>query len=164
MPRYRLALVVGRGTPVEDWAAIDTAAAAAPAAAWPFGEEPLPWFFVRVLVADAAVAATMDASTLAHWAGLTGRAGPASRDTYWFAESWERFGEPDRRAGHITPAAVARSRRRRLPLPEPSAFQDATYGNAAQALNPLTEQGVTVPPGYCLIDCAGTLELAVVRA
>ena len=168
-PRYRLVLVVGRGAHPTDWAALDEAACAATAAAWPFGEEPLPWFVVRVLVSDATAAAGMDASSLAQWAALTGRAGPTSRDRYWFPETWERFREPQRSVGHVTPAVVARSRRGTTSGPPTHASYEGdpyaeAVGNAAYALNPAAERGVTVPPGYCLVDCAGTLEVAVVTA
>jgi hypothetical protein len=36
--------------------------------------------------------------------------------------------------------------------------------SALSALTPAAEQGICVPPGYALVDCVGTLELAVVRA
>jgi hypothetical protein len=157
LSRYRLAIVVGRGEPPPDWGTLDAACAAAPSVTWPVGSEPFPWFALRVLVSDAAAAHSMDPTTLARWAALTGRAGATSRDVYWFADTWQRFGEPQRRVGHVTPAAVARSRRR-LSAPEPSL---ETYGSLAPALNPGVERGVTVPPGYCLVDCVGTLDIAV---
>jgi hypothetical protein len=113
----------------------------------------MPWFVRRVLVSDAVVARAMDPSTLARWAALTGRAGSAAGDMYWFAETWERFREPGRRVGHVTPADVARSRR-------PTAR--VTLAGAEYA--PAAERGVPVPPGYCLVDCAGALEIAVVAA
>jgi hypothetical protein len=160
MPRYRLAIIVGRDAPPADWSVLDAACAAAPSVSWPAGREPFPWFALRVLVSDAAAAHSMDSTTLARWAALTGRAGATSRDVYWFADTWQRFGEAQRRVGHVTPAAVARSRRRLSASHE----SVTSYGSLAPALTPAVERGVTVPPGYCLVDCVGTLDIAVVTA
>jgi hypothetical protein len=153
--RYRLALIVGRGNPPESWDALDAAAIAATPVPWPAGPlgGRLPWFHTRLLVPDALVTRRMDQATLARWAARTGRGGPATRDDYWFADSWDRFREPGRLVGHVTPADIARSRR-----------AHGSSGSAATALTPAVERGVCVPPGYCLVDCVGTLDVAVVPA
>ena len=143
---YRLALVVGRNESAS-WGEIDARAAEAPAALWPPGAAPQPWFVTQLLLPDAWATRAMDDLTLGRWAALTGRAGPTSRDTYWFAETWERFREPGRRAGHVTPADIARSRR-------------AVAGHPA--FSPQVERGVCVPPGYALVTCVGVLEVSVV--
>ncbi|MBV9879084.1 MAG: hypothetical protein JO180_01245 [Gemmatirosa sp.] len=160
--RYRLALVVGAGDGLT-WADVDTAVAAAPAVAWPVGAlVPMPWFTVRLLVADTDVAHGMDPGTLARWAAVTGRAGPASRDSYWYAETWDRFREPSRRVGHVTPAYVACSRRA-APPPSPPSLDALSFDTAGGlALTPDAERGICVPPGYGLVDCVGTLEIAVI--
>ena len=154
--RYRLVVVTGRGAPPESWDALDAAALAAPTVAWPPTSAIEPWFVVRLLVSDAHVAAHMDATTLARWATLTGRTGPGSRDLYWYADTWERFREPGRRVGHVTPQVVGQSRRSRL--------SDEVREFGALALTPDVERGVGVPPGYCLVDCAGLLDIAVLAA
>jgi hypothetical protein len=153
--RYRLVLAAGRGTAPTSWHAIDEAGLAAPATAWPPGSEGQPWFVVRLLIADALVSAGMDATTLARWAALTGRAGPGSRDLYWHVDSWERFREPGRLVGHVTPQVIGQSRRTR---------RVGTSDAFGLALTPDTERGVGVPPGYCLVDCAGLLDVAVLAA
>lgn len=163
LPRYRLGLVVGAGPlpGAEGWTAVDEAARAAPAVRWPPAAEPVPWFVVRMLVPDTVAARGMDPATLARWGALTGRAGPATPDRYWFAASWERFREPGRLVGCVTPAEIARSRRAR-PSPPPGASGLAPT-LADHALHPGVERGVCVPPGYCLVDCVGELEIGVVR-
>lgn len=157
-PRYRLVLAAGAGAPPTSWDALD---ASEPAViAWPPAREHIAWFSASLLVPDALAAEEMDDATLARWAALTGRAGPASRDRYWFAESWERFREPGRMVGHLTPQLVARSRHT-----SSGARDSGEYGvGGALALTPHVERGTAVPPGYCLVDCFGTLELALVTA
>jgi hypothetical protein len=145
---YRLALVVGRDEAPPAWAAVDAAVATAPAVTWPVGQAARSWFTTLLLLPDAVVAAAMDLPTLARWRTLTGRAGPAGRDAYWFAESWERYREPGRRVGHVTPADVARPRR---------------ASSADTMLTAQVERGVCVPPGYALVTCAGLLETSVVH-
>ncbi|WP_284349446.1 hypothetical protein [Roseisolibacter agri] len=136
-------------------AAIDAAAAAAPATAWPPGRGgDTPWFLRRLLIPDAQAAAHMDDGTLARWGTVTGRGMPR-HDSYWFSESWERFREPGRHVGYVAPDYVARARRL------PSAGGPST-SLVAPALDATVERGVCVPPGYCLVDCVGTLEVAVV--
>lgn len=159
---YRLALVVGREGPPDEaaWARADAAVAAAPAVAWPPGPHgPTPWFARRVLVPDAQAAAHMDDATLARWANVTGRSGGARRDRYWFAESWERFCEPGRQVGYVSPALVARSWR-----PARVTVAATPWGGAVPVspLTPEAERGTCVPPGYCLLDCIGTLDVSVV--
>jgi hypothetical protein len=155
--RYRLVLATGRDDALPPAEVLDAAAAAAPATPWPPGRpEGTPWFVRRLLLPDAHVAAHMDEGTLARWAALTGRAG-GQRDRYWYRESWERFREPGRRVGFVAPDYVARARRLAAPASEPST-------SLLGALDPHVERGVCVPPGYCLVDCVGTLELAVVAA
>ena len=154
---YRLVLVVGGGEPPPSWDTLDDAAEQAGGATWPPTEDPIPWFVVRVLVPDVVAARAMDPGTLARWGAMTGRAGAGARDVYWFADTWERFGEPGRRVGFVTPAEIARSRRASPPAA-------ADWSSAAAALTPAAERGVCVPPGYALVDCVGTLELSVVRA
>ncbi|MGZ8411675.1 MAG: hypothetical protein ACXW05_03005 [Gemmatirosa sp.] len=155
--RYRLVLVTGRGEAVPTPEALDAAAIAAPAILWPPGRpDGTPWFIRRLLLPDAHVAAHMDESTLARWAALTGRGG-AQRDRYWYRESWERFREPGQRVGFVAPDYVARARRLAAPVADVST-------SLLGALDANVERGVCVPPGYCLVDCVGTLELAVVSA
>jgi hypothetical protein len=163
---YRLALVIGRDAPAggvlpEDaWARGDAAVAGAPATAWPPGPRAgTPWFVRRLLVPDAQVAAQMDDATLARWAMLTGRGGGVGRDRYWFAESWERFCEPGRQVGHVLPDQVGRSWRPTRVPPAATAWGSAV---PASPLTPEAERGICVPPGYCLLDCIGTLEVSVV--
>jgi hypothetical protein len=152
--RYRLALALGRGAPPPDWRALDEAVETTTAVHWPPARESTLWFAVRVLVPDAVATRGMDAQDLARWAELSGRGGPSSRDQYWYTDSWERFREPGRLVGHITPADVGRSRR--------GADVGGEETSAGLALTPAAERGVCAPPGYCLVDCAGTLEIAVV--
>jgi hypothetical protein len=152
---YRLALVVGRGASPPSWDAVNAAVAAAPAVSWPVGQAARSWFTTALLLPDAVVAEAMDAPTLARWQRLTGRGGPSARDAYWFAESWERYREPGRHVGHVTPADVARPRR----TAGGAARGDAT---GAATLTAQVERGVCVPPGYALVTCAGLLETSVV--
>ena len=63
--------------------------------------------------------------------------------------SWQRFCEPGRQVGYLSPAFVARSRRVGGAMP-------------AARLDAVVERGTCVPPGYCLVDCVGALELSVV--
>jgi hypothetical protein len=155
--RYRLVLTTGRDDTIPPPEALDAAATAAVATPWPPGRpDGTPWFVRRLLLPDSHVAAHMDEGTLARWAALTGRAG-ALRDRYWYRESWERFREPGRRVGFVAPDYVARAHRLAAPAVEPST-------SLLGALDPHVERGVCVPPGYCLVDCVGTLELAVVSA
>lgn len=154
--RYRLALVVGRGDDPPPDAAIDAAAAAAPATPWPPGRRAdTPWFLRRLLIPDAQAAAHMDDGTLVRWGTVTGRGMPR-RDRYWFSESWERFREPGRHVGYVAPDYVARARRL------PPGAGEASTSLVAPALDATVERGVCVPPGYCLVDCIGTLEVALV--
>ena len=153
--RYRLALVIGRGDLLAD-AAIDAAAAGAPTTAWPPGRATdTPWFLRRLLIPDAQAAAHMDDGTLARWGTVTGRGMPR-HDRYWFSESWERFREPGRHIGYVAPDYVARARR----LPSDGGAPSTSL--VAPALDATVERGVCVPPGYCLVDCIGTLEVALV--
>lgn len=151
-PRYRLLLAAGTGEPPE-WDALEAAGRGATAVSWPPAREEQAWFFTSLLVPDAMAADDMNEEARAHWGAVTGRAGPSSRDRYWFADSWERFREPGRRIGHVTPQLVSRSRRLR------SASEYDVGG--ALALTPDFERGTSVPPGYCLVDCIGTLEVAL---
>jgi hypothetical protein len=155
-PRYRLAVVAGHGTP-PSWEELDDLAQRAPAVGWPPAREHRTWFATTLLVPDALAAAQMDDATLAQWAALTGRAGSPGRDRYWYADSWERFREPGRLVGHVTPQTVARSR--------PSGRGVGAAGDwlaqGTLALNDRVERGVAVPPGYCLVDCVGRLEVAL---
>lgn len=162
---YRLAIGVRRTPSTTDGdgrellRALDTQVDAASATPWPPGARAdAPWFARRVLLPDALAAAHMDQATLARWAVLTGRGGPAPRDRYWFSDSWERFREPGRQVGHVTPDDVARSRRPRPSSPAVSPWSAAP----APTLDPAAERGVCVPPGYCLVECRGTLEVSVV--
>ena len=173
---YRLAIITGRDTP-DEWPALDLAAVSAPAAPWPprpparggddheDAQPSRPWFIAPLLVPDVWLAAHADPETLAHWARLTGRSG--GPDRYWFPETWDRFLEPGRRVGWLTANDVWRPRRGRLASaasPRPDAEDDAapTYPYSAMTLTPDLERGVGVPPGYALIQCVGTLEVAVV--
>ena len=154
-PRYRLLLAAGAGEPPE-WDALEAEGRRAHAVSWPPAREPQeaqPWFQTSLLVPDALAADDMDDTALGHWGAVTGRAGPSSRDRYWFADSWERFREPGRLVGHVTPQLVGRSRR----LGRPSGEFEI---GGALALTPDFERGTSVPPGYCLLDCVGTLEIA----
>jgi hypothetical protein len=176
---YRLLIVRGRGQPGE-WAAIDAAAAVAPAVSWPIrrrprrasedasaGAPPIAWFVVPLLVPDPWFCAHADAETLAHWARLTGRAG--TKDRYWFPETWDRFLEPGRRVGWLTANDVWRPRRGTLgSSARARADVDDWDEGAASAgvgasltLTPDLERGVGVPPGYALVECVGTLSISI---
>jgi hypothetical protein len=180
---YRLALIAGYGSP-EDWTALDRAAATAAATAWPArrsagrdagqgpaprrhdGDRGRPWLVVPLLVPDAWLAEHVDPETLARWARLTGRSG--APDRYWFPETWDRFLEPGRRVGWLTANDVWRPRRGRL-ASAPSTDTDAAHDDdplttrhPPLTLTPDLERGVGVPPGYALVQCVGTLEVAVV--
>jgi hypothetical protein len=160
--RFRLALVVGRGAPPDDWSALDAAVHATPAVPWPPAAAAARAIGVaRVLVPESVVVPAMDASMRARWLELTGRTSADGGDRYWFPESWERFLEPDRLVGFVTPADVARSRpegRARADLRLTELDDDLTVG----AFTPAVDRGVCVPPGFCLVDCTGTLEVALV--
>ena len=173
---YRLGLMVGSGT-APDWRVIDSAVDAAQSFAWPVRKRarPLgdsettierqpPWFVGTLLVPDAWLAAHADPELLAYWARLTGRSGEPDR--YWFPEAWDRFLEPGRRVGWLTANDVWRRRRGRLPTAA-SLDAEAAAGDewtarryVASPLTPDLERGVGVPPGYALVRCAGTLEVA----
>lgn len=177
---YRLAIIAGSGPP-EEWPVLDRAAIATPAVAWPArrhtqqGSGPAhhglrgpPWFVAPLLVPDAWLSAHADPETLAQWARLTGRSG--APDRYWFPDTWDRFLEPGRRVGWLTANDVWRHRRGRLAsATTPSADDESEYGgdphsarSGALTLTPDLERGVGVPPGYALVQCVGTLEVAVI--
>ena len=118
-------------------------------------DPPRPWFGGRVLLPDAVATEAMDEASRVHWARLTGRLETADR--YWCPESWARFLEPGRRVGCVSAAGVGRS--------VPGALPGATVSggrHAAKTYGPRLERGLAVPPGYCLVDCMGSLALAVV--
>lgn len=181
---YRLAIIAGRGA-ADDWTALDRIAIVAGASPWPArhpavrdagqgpgahrrdGDRVRPWFVAPLLVPDAWLAAHADPETLAHWARLTGRSG--TPDRYWFPETWDRFLEPGRRVGWLTANDVWRPRRGRLASASSSADPDAPHDDhpltprhGGLTLTPDLERGVGVPPGYALVRCAGTLDVAVV--
>lgn len=178
---YRLAIIVGDGPPPNDWHAIDAAVERAPATSWPpsvrrgaaapSDEVPAAdgalWFVGQLLVPDEWLIAHADARTCSRWAWLTGRGG--ARDGYWFPESWERFLEPGRAAGCVTPADIWRVHRGRLggagarDVPRDEDASPAIGSLVApSSLTPDIERGVGVPPGYALIDIVGTLGVAIV--
>jgi len=177
---YRLAIVVGSGASPE-WHVMDREVAAAQAFDWPVRKRPRhltetettsdrqpPWFVGTLLVPDAWLSAHADPEMLAHWARLTGRSGEPDR--YWFPETWDRFLEPGRRVGWLTANDVWRRRRGRLPTAEslgaeaPPRDEWAARRYDTTALTPDLERGVGVPPGYALVRCAGTLEVAFVTS
>jgi hypothetical protein len=171
---YRLGLVVGSGT-APDWRVIDRSIDAAHPFAWPVRKRARhltdthaprqpPWFVGTLLVPDEWLSAHADPETFAYWARLTGRSGEPDR--YWFPESWDRFLEPGRRVGWLTASDVWRRRRGRLPTAA-SVDADAGTGDVwavkgytSTPLTPDLERGVGVPPGYALVRCVGTLEVA----
>jgi hypothetical protein len=173
---YRLGLIVGSGT-VPDWDVMNRAVDAAQAFAWPVRKRPRhlghtetttdrhpPWFVGTLLVPDAWLSAHADPEMLAYWARLTGRSGEPDR--YWFPEAWDRFLEPGRRVGWLTANDVWRPRRGRLPTAaslDSDASADDEWAPRRYVATPLTpdlERGVGVPPGYALVRCTGTLEVA----
>jgi hypothetical protein len=176
---YRLVVAAGAGTPRE-WDALDAAALATSAAAWPVRRRPgrslggeeerresASWFGAPLLVPDPWLAAHADAETLAHWARLTGRSG--APDRYWFPETWDRFLEPGRRVGWLTAGDVWRPRRGTLASAGKSDAGDVAETDDALlfrrpelTLTPDLERGVGVPPGYALVQCAGILSVAIV--
>ena len=137
---------------------LDVAAAGATAVPWPPAPAaPFGWFAARLLVPDVVATRGMDGATLARWAALTGRGGDGV-DSYWCADAWARFCERDRMVGFVTPADVGASRRTR------QIVQGAGggFGSArASSFTPDVERGVWVPPGYCLLTCHASLEIAV---
>ena len=177
---YRLAIIVGSGAAPE-WHVLDREVNAVQAFAWPVQKRPRhladteltsdrqrPWFVGTLLVPDAWLSAHADPEMLAYWARLTGRSGEPDR--YWFPETWDRFLEPGRSVGWLTANDVWRRRRGRLPtaasLDSDAEPRDewATRRYDARALTPDLERGVGVPPGYALVRCAGTLEVAFVTS
>lgn len=104
---------------------------------------PVRWFAGTLLLSDSTVVAAMDARSRNRWAATTGRAG--GRSTYWSPESWHRFLEVGRHAGHVSAQAIDMRTRHAPPL-GPGAPFDASV-----------DRGVSVPPGYALVDCSGTL-------
>ncbi|HTJ21139.1 MAG TPA: hypothetical protein VL383_02050 [Gemmatimonadaceae bacterium] len=174
---YHVVIAAGSDIPL-DWQALDATAVAASATAWPphrrrprhvgkasEREEYRAWFVVPLLVPDAWLAEHADATTLAHWARLTGRSG--APDRYWFPESWDRFLEPGRRIGWLTASDVWRPRRGRLASAAgPDAEAESSAGSVSRhppsTLSPDLERGVGVPPGYALVQCAGHLSVGVV--
>lgn len=174
---YRLGVVVGSGTP-PDWPEMDRAVNAARGTAWPVRKRPRqladegetperrqPWFMGALLVPDEWLSAHSDPEMLAYWARLTGRSGEPDR--YWFPETWDRFLEPGRRVGWLTANDVWRRRRGTLPTASSLASRAPSLEWAAKRpdgmpLTPDLERGVGVPPGYALVRCAGTLEVAFV--
>jgi hypothetical protein len=162
---YRLTVLVDRrAEAVEpDDATLDAAAARATGVPWPPAPaSPLRWFAARLLVPDVVATRGMDGATLARWAALTGRGGDGV-DAYWCADAWARFCERDRMVGFVTPADVGASRRSRQVVQRASggAFDGAFGGRAAAPFTPDVERGVWVPPGYCLLSCHASLEVAV---
>jgi hypothetical protein len=161
---YRLTLLVDRRARPESYdtgcdASHDAAAAGATAVPWPPAPAaPLRWFAARLLVPDVVATRGMDGATLARWAALTGRGGDGD-DRYWCADAWARFCERDRLVGFVTPADVGASRRSRQAVQ--GASSGAFGGGAARSFTPDAERGVWVPPGYCLLGCHASLELAV---
>ena len=162
---YRLTLLVDRRAgprkpdDVVSEASLDAAAASAPAAPWPPAPAaPLSWFAARLLVPDVVATRGMDGATLARWAALTGRGGDGV-DSYWCADAWARFCERDRMVGFVTPADVGTSRRSRQVVQ--GASGGAFGGVVTPSFTPDAERGVWVPPGYCLLGCHASLEVAV---
>lgn len=177
--RYRVAMAVGTGAP-PPWHELDAQATQRPAWVWaPLGA-PAPWFTGRLLLPDTDVLAAMTSDAADAYTRLTGRAHGTGEDRYWFAESWERFLEPGRVVGYVTPDVVGFSHRAALggsSLRRPRRPDDTWYdvGGAGSDLpppvpppvspyTPAVERGLGVPPGYCLVDCAGSVEVAVVVA
>lgn len=180
---YRLVIIAGWGA-FDEWTALDRIAMSAASSAWPArhpavrdagrspgahrrdGDRVRPWFVAPLLVPDAWLAAHADPETLAQWARLTGRSG--APDRYWFPETWDRFLEPGRRVGWLTANDVWRPRRGRLASASSAernvAHKDDLFAprHGGLTLTPDLERGVGVPPGYALVRCAGTLDVAVV--
>jgi hypothetical protein len=161
--RYRMVVLAGDAEP-PGWDALDAAAAVAAGVGFPEH----PWFAGRLLVPDAWATARMAPDVRAAWAGVTGRTG--GTDRYWYPETWTRFLEPGRVVGCVSAAEVARSRPGRLrgadaPAPHPArpAWDAPAASSPFAADAARIERGICVPPGYCLVDCAGTLGVALAR-
>lgn len=148
---YRLVVVTSAAphAPLSD-AVARAAAALGDGRAYGPAERGAVWFSGSVLLPDPALVAVMDVESRRRWAGFTGRAG--RRDSYWYPESWARFGDGGRGPGCVAADAVARSHRPRPNAPE----------GALAVYEPATERGLCVPPGYGLVDCVGTLGVNVV--
>jgi hypothetical protein len=164
---YHVVVFAGTDAAAPPWERLDDEAGRSLA---PAGAEPArPWFVGRLLVPDAWATARMPRDVRAEWAALTGRAGQADR--YWYPESWERFLEPGRMVGCVSAAEVARSHPGRLPGaddPPRRAADDATWAEprapAPYATSaPRIERGICVPPGYCLLDCLGVVDVSLAR-
>lgn len=133
---------------------------------------PAPWFDLPVLIPDADALRLMAPETQLLYRSITGRAGPASRDRYWYADSWERFHEPGRVAGCIQPAAVEYAAAVESGSPEaalPEVGDDLfLYGAAGSGersrwtdYSSTTHRRLFVPPGYCLVRFACWAEVAL---
>jgi hypothetical protein len=136
---------------------------------------PVPWFAVALLTPDAEALRLMDQSTQHFYRHVTGRMGAGSRDSYWFADTWERFHEPGRivgcihpdvldhaipvHAGAVGPAADATPSEEAF-LFSPTMGERSTWGE----YTPRTERRFFPPPGYCLIRYGCWLELALAEA
>jgi hypothetical protein len=154
---YRLAIFVGAregAGPRESLGASDVARSVADAPAWTWRRSgaPAAWFVADVLLPDDDALRQMTADAAMAYARATGRQGAGSVDRYWHLPAWERFEEPGRVVGYVTPDAVASG-------------AGSVLGTAAPAsrLTPTHDRAALVPPGYCLVRCVGTLEVAVLR-
>lgn len=135
---------------------------------------PVPWFAVALLTPDAEALRTMDQSTRHFYRHITGRMGAGSRDSYWFADTWERFHEPGRIVGCIHPDVLDHS----IPMhgaagppAEPLSPEEAFLFSPAMGersawgdYTPRSERRFFPPPGYCLVRYACWLELALADA
>jgi hypothetical protein len=170
---YRLVLFAGRGEPAD--------AAALPASGLPAGRDPArllaePWFTLALYTPDEDALRQMPPDTALVYKRVTGRLGPAARESYWHLEAWERFHERGRLAGHVAPDVVGHERlggaaeawrsRTSVEAPEDNLFSGAG-GYAASRWNDLTpgfDQRSFVPPGYCLVEYRCRVDLEVVVA
>ncbi len=165
---YQLAVVGGRGGAPAAPAALAELLAAARAPAWPRDARgrSLPWFRARVLLGDDEALARMTAEAALAYREATGRLGGSARDTYWRAELWERFTEPGRGIGLVTPESLGRRPRGRG---APGGAADGGWGAARPAslwpqLDPRHDVATGIPPAWCLVEMTATLDVATLDA
>jgi hypothetical protein len=123
-----------------------------------------PWFHARVLLDDDEALGRMTGAAAMAYRRATGRLGGTTRDTYWRSELWERFTEPGRAVGLVTPESLGgRPRARAVPHAErdapPHPWDPGRPASRWPRLEPRHDVEAGIPPGWCLVHLTATLDV-----